>query len=402
MDITSEDCFLVTAFILATWFADRSSVAPYLSICGLPESGKTTLLRLLYCLCRRAIHASVITPASLYRLTAGVHPTFLIDEEDFAKDRASRDLQRLLRGGNRQGSRVLTNGRAFENFGPKAIASRVPQEDVALNSRTINIVMTPSDRDVHLDLEAEEKLSDTMQPALEMFRLLHYSKVTASEHPGFQKLPPRLRDNARALGAPMLGNQKLLERLAGALESQADSMQFDRFNELEWVVMLALYSLYHVANGDLYVNDLTKETARILGENGEKRLYSAHRIGRILNKSLRFRTRRRGGGYRLELTVALGRKIHSQAKAMGFRRADILHWMNVRSELAGDPCSLCSEFGLMMDHDGRRLLTFDELQHESTPCTGCGLQSHHAVCSQCGTPRKAAVRTMPGDLTSRA
>lgn len=361
VDITTECSLLVAAFVLTTWFADRLSVVPYLSICGPPESGKTTLLRLLHCLCRRAIHASAITPASLYRLTAHVRPTLLIDEEDFGRDRTSRDIQRLLRGGNRQGSRVLCNGRAFENFGPKVIASRVPCDDAALVSRNINIVMTPSDRDVpSLDSDAEQKLSDALQPMLEMFRLLHYVRVVASQHPGCLKFPPRLRDNARALAAAMLGSEELQERLIGALESQLQSMQFDRFNEPEWAVMLALYGLCHDASGDRYVHQVTDETTRILRENGETHFYSPKRVGQILNKSLGFPTRRRGEGYRVELTLAIRRKIHSQAKAMGIKRADILHWLNVQSGIAGEPCSLCSEFGMMMDHEGRKLLTMDE------------------------------------------
>jgi len=88
-------------------------------------------------------------PPHRRRFTGGaqVRPTLLIDESDFGRDRTSRDMQRLLRGGNRQGSRVLCNGKAFENFGPKVIASRVPLDDAALVSRSINIVMTPTGRE---------------------------------------------------------------------------------------------------------------------------------------------------------------------------------------------------------------------------------------------------------------
>jgi hypothetical protein len=357
-------------------------------------------VRLLHCLCRRAIHASAITAASLYRLAAQVRPTLLIDEADFGRDRTSRDLQRLLRGGNRQGSRVLCNGKAFENFGPKVIASRVPLGDAALVSRNINIVMTPSDRNVpSLDSDAEEKLSDELQPMLEMFRLLHYGRVVASQHPGFLKFPPCLRDNARALAAGMLGNEELQQRLAGALESQSHSIQFDRFDEPEWVVMLALYGLYHGRNGDRYLHELTEETNRILRESGETRLYSPKKIGQILNKTLGFPTRRRGEGYMVELN---GRKIHSQAKAMGIKRADILPSVTVQSGLVGHPCSLCSEFGMMMNHEGERLLTFDEAEKEFKPCTSCGFGHHLQKCPRCSAPTKAELRNPPGEPTSGA
>jgi hypothetical protein len=239
-----------------------------------------------------------------------------------------------------------------------------------------------------LDRDAEEKLSDALQPMLQMFRLLHYGRVVASQHLGFLKFPPSLRDNACALAAPMLGNEELQERLAEILESQVHSMQFDRFNEPAVVTMLALYSLCHIVSGDCYVQDVTDETKRILIENGETHFYTAQRVGRILNKSLGFATHRRGEGWRIELTLAIRRKVHSQAKAMGINRSDIIAGVMVKSELGGDPCSLCSEFGMMMDHDGRRLLTLDEVLQASMPCTNCGLQSHHQICPGCNTPRK--------------
>lgn len=199
----------------------------------------------------------------------------------------------------------------------------------------------------------------------------------------------------------MLGNEELQERLAGALECQVHSMQFDRFNEPEWVVMLALYGLYHDANRGRYVHELTDETNRILRESGETSFYSPKRVGQILNKSLGFPTRRQGEGYRIDMTL-VGRKIHSQAKAMGIKRADILHWATVQSEIAGEPCSLCSEFGMMMDHEDRRLLTLDELLQESMPCTNCGQFSHHQQCPRCGMARKAEPRKPPGEPTSGA
>jgi hypothetical protein len=315
-----------------------------------------------------------------------VRPTLLIDETEFGKDLASRDIQRLLRGGNSQGARVLCNGKVFENFGPKVIASRVPLEDAALVSRNVNIVMSPSDRDLPvLDLDAEQKLAGEMQPMLEMLRLLHYERIGASRHPAFLKFPPRLRDKARALASAMLGNEELQGRLAGALESQTYSMQFDRFGEPEWVVMLALYSLYHLASGDCYVHTLTKEVNRMLRENGESRLYSPKMVGRILNKSLGFFTRRRGEDYYVEISMAIGRKIHSQAKAMGINRSDIVHSLSAKSGLVGHPCSLCSEFGMMVDHEGGRLWTFDELVVKLRPCPNCGLQTNHEQCPGCNT-----------------
>ena len=69
VDIASEYAFLVAAFILTTWFADRLAVVPYLSVCGPPESGKTHAtaafaLSLPPCNPRLQHHTRVAVPAS--------------------------------------------------------------------------------------------------------------------------------------------------------------------------------------------------------------------------------------------------------------------------------------------------------------------------------------------------
>jgi hypothetical protein len=67
-------------FVLSTWFVDRFLVAPYLSVVGLPQSGKTTLLKLLKLVCRRSLLVSDISSASFYWACARFMATILIDE----------------------------------------------------------------------------------------------------------------------------------------------------------------------------------------------------------------------------------------------------------------------------------------------------------------------------------
>jgi len=356
----NQHSFLASAFTVMSWFADRLPFVPYLFVCGPRDSGKTTLLRALHCMCRRAIHAGNITPAMLYRIAAQVRPTLLNDDAKFGRDRRGREFERLLRGGNRQGSRVLSNGKAFENFGPKVIASRLPLNDAALLSGTIQIVMTPSDCYLpSVDLEAEQQLADAVQPILETFRLLHYEKVAPSQYPGFLEFSSRLRDSARALAAPMLGDEELQERLAATLQSQADCMQLERFTEPESIVLLALFGVYHELTQDVYVADVTEEANRILVEQGEKQPYSPKFVGSILNHTLGFRTCRRGKGYRIKPTLGIGERIHRLAKTMGVKRTDIQPPINVDSGWVGPACDLCSKYDLNQDHEGRQLRDFD-------------------------------------------
>jgi hypothetical protein len=355
-DLSAQDIVLLATFILSTWFADRLPVAPYLSVCGPPDSGQAKLLQFLHCLCRRAIHVGHVTPSSVYRLSAQVRPTWLIDEPDFN----NRYLASLLRAGHQRGSYVLSQNKAFENFGPKVIVSRTPLNDIAIASNTVHIVMSPSGRDLpSLDPYAQQTVADTFQPMLQMFRFVNYKVVSGSQHPLLLKLPVTLQDTARALAAPLLGNEELLERLAEILESQARFVQFDRFGDPEWVVMLALYALCHEFHGDLYLARVTEESNRMLRESGEGKPYSSHKVGRIMRRSLGFDAGRRGEGYRIELSLEIRRKIHSHAKAMGIKRGDILHPSSVESGVAGPACHLCTEFDLNKDHEGRELRDFD-------------------------------------------
>jgi hypothetical protein len=263
-----------------------------------------------------------------------------------------------------------------------------------LGSTTIHIAMSPSSRDLAtLDTDAEQKLADAFQPRLEMFRLVHYQAVAASQYPGFSKFPVSLRDNARALAAPMLGNEELQAQLAGALESQVHSVRFDRFMEPEWVVMLALFNLCHEASYDVYVANLADETNRIFRQNGETLPYSAKMVGRIL-ESLGFETRRRGEGYRIVLTVDVQTKIHRQAHSMGINRSDVVPATNAASGFVDLPCSLCTQFGLMVDHEGRRLEPMSEFMGGDPfiQCANCGapLRSDDTHCPRCDTPLQSA------------
>jgi hypothetical protein len=67
-------------FALSTWLVDRFSVAPYLSVVGLPQSGKTTLLKVLRLVCRRSLLISDITSRDFYQACTRFMPTILIDE----------------------------------------------------------------------------------------------------------------------------------------------------------------------------------------------------------------------------------------------------------------------------------------------------------------------------------
>lgn len=112
-----------------TWFMDVVQVAPIAAITA-PEKrcGKSTLLDVLRLLSRRALSASSISPAALYRAVEAWEPTLLIDEADaFMRD--NEELRGIINSGHTRGSAyvVRTVGddhtpKKFSTWGAKAIA----------------------------------------------------------------------------------------------------------------------------------------------------------------------------------------------------------------------------------------------------------------------------------------
>lgn len=116
-------------WVVHTYAHSTARISPILCIKS-PEKrcGKTTILSLLHALVSRALSASNITAAALFRTTEEWTPTLLIDEADtFLKN--SDELRGILNSGhNRSSAHVIrTVGedfkpRAFSTWAPKAIA----------------------------------------------------------------------------------------------------------------------------------------------------------------------------------------------------------------------------------------------------------------------------------------
>jgi putative DNA primase/helicase len=127
----------IALWVVYTYLIDRAQTAPRLVIKS-PEKrcGKTTLLSLLSLLVARALPASNVSPAALFRVIEKWHPTLLLDEADsfIALGGASptpgaEELRGLLNSGHTRGTAFVlrTVGddhepRPFSTFAAIAIA----------------------------------------------------------------------------------------------------------------------------------------------------------------------------------------------------------------------------------------------------------------------------------------
>ena len=357
LDLDKSDRKLLGHFGLCTWLPDRQQVAPYLWILGLFSCGKTTLLHLLSAICRRSVVVGDVSPAALYTLTNSLRPTLLLDEFEMARDARSRSLQQLLRNGSSQGQRVFRGPRAYDVFGPKVVASRYGVGDAALASRGLVVAMRPTIRDLPaLDPDVLEGIADRLQPKLLAFRLENYARVKPVALAS-SCLTSRMRDIARALALPLLGDPDLERELIEIVKPHDDQAKLDRHGEQDWMVLTALFGRIHIHDTvhTLTVGQLTKLVNSELTRRGESSRLKSRKVGEIL-RSLGFKTELlgcHGRGFRISKRFV--RSVHITAKNLGLCRGDILVPEAADDGFVGALCRDCEAAGLLFDNEGKTL-----------------------------------------------
>jgi hypothetical protein len=308
----------VIGFILDSWVVDRLRVAPYLSVVGLSQSGKTTLLRVLRLLCRRPLLIADPTLAALYEACDRLTPTQLIDETDAVDD--PRKLYRLLRTGATGDVVALRKNRVFHNYGLRAFASKEPPNDLALNSRCVRIEMVEANnpRISSVDDENVKKWASKLQAQLLRFRFEKYHNLRIPKLPGSDRLRPRSRDLLRSLAAPCAGHRMFCEDLTVFFQER-DILSREALPLPESAVLTALFSTIHQGSysGFVPVKNLTATVNEILQENKQHFRLQPRRIGAILSSFGITARRRTSRGYLIGLTETDQERIHKLVETHG-------------------------------------------------------------------------------------
>jgi putative DNA primase/helicase len=203
-----EVSIAVALWSAMTWFIDVVQVAP-LAVITAPEKrcGKTQLLSLLGRVVAKAIQASSISPAALFRTIDAWGPTLLIDEADaFMKD--NEELRGLINSGHTRDSAyvIRTVGDAhtpfkFNTWGCKALSGIGHVADTLMDRA---IVMELRRKMPHEQVDriryAEPGLFDDLRSKLARFAEDYSEKVRQARPP----LPPSLNDRAQDNWEPLL------------------------------------------------------------------------------------------------------------------------------------------------------------------------------------------------------
>ena len=338
-------------FVLSTWLVDRFEVAPYLSVVGLPQSGKTTLLKVLSLLCRRSLLISDITSASFYRACAQFMPTMLIDEAGSFRNNSA--LRHMLRAGSTRDIDSVQANRTLHGYGAKVLSWLEPPDDIALNSRCILIPMHESMKtnlkrpsDVEVEREAAE-----LQGQLLRFRFENYRSVEPGPLYGDEFLRPRSRDLLRALAATHMQNVERSKRLLEFFDS-GQAIPHEPLCPEQNAVLRALYSVIHIRNDydSIQTGQLTEMVNLILERAGESLRMKPRKVGSVLT-SLGFSNRTRtNSGWILSLNREDAEKLHQLADHYGIEKLD-----ECSLPLSPDECDLCKAAAAMKSNRAPQL-----------------------------------------------
>jgi hypothetical protein len=347
VDVPDEYLMLLSSYVLYTWVADRLPIAVYLSVIGLPQSGKSTLLEVLSLLCRRGLLVSDISQAAAYHACSNFNPTLLIDEIDWHSSRSMSSFQQLLRAGTSPSSRALRVRQSSCSFGPKVFGSLEALSDSALKSRCIQLVMGETNKSGlykpgHPSVVAA---ACHLRQKLLRFRFAYYKSIHPAVVKGAEELRPRSRDLLSSLAAPLTGCRRWTNYLFLFMKHIHDPVTRESLEPRNEALLAVLWEGIHrqppLSNvrigGQM---SLSTATNGFLQRGGERLSVTDKGVGRMLS-SMGFRsTQRTKNGWILWLDSSAVARCHQLMKTFGNRY--VLDWDFAKHSTKCSECKACA------------------------------------------------------------
>jgi hypothetical protein len=296
---------LLVAFALASYFVDCLPVAPVLYLLG-PENEAGLVLRLLSCLCRRPVLLADVDVAALATLPGQLDATLLINQRNLT--------QRVLRVLHASNDRhfCIARGRGQLNaFGAKAFSA----DPEFANGIGVHLSLLPSQDPLPtLTDSAEKEIATDFQAKLLRYRMVNHRRVLDAQ-PDLRDFVPEMRDEGRALLAPICDCPDLQKSVTVALLRQSREIEGERLSNDRCVVAEAAVFFCHKADTEhFFIRDLAEVVNALLKGRHEGRTLTAKKVGLLL-RALGIHGHRVVKGYRISLTGGVREQIHRVAGA---------------------------------------------------------------------------------------
>jgi hypothetical protein len=359
VDVPDEYVMLLSSYVLYTWVADRLPIAVYLSVVGIPQSGKSTLLEILSLLCRRALLVNDISQAAAYQVCSNFSPTLLIDEIDWRSSSSMGAFRQMLRAGISPSSRALRVRQSSCSFGPKVFGSLDASSDAALNSRCIQIIMAETNKRglYKPGHPSVVEFASHVRQQLLRFRFAYYKSIRPAVLKGAEDLRPRSRDILSSLAAPLVRCQFWTHYLLCFMKEIHDPVTRESLEPRHEALLAVLWEVIHrqppISNvrigGQL---SLSTSTNGFLQLGGERLSVTDKGVGRMLS-SMGFRsTQRTKNGWILWLDSSTVARCHQMLQTHGNRY--VPDWDYAQHSTKCSECKACAAPNVKKMHSARR------------------------------------------------
>jgi hypothetical protein len=298
---------LLTYWSISTWFPEFVPFFPTLELEGSAPT-VDSLFRTMRAVCRRPILIADFSSALFRTFPIGeLMPTLLIRDPQLNKRMAS-----LLDASTQPGYLVSTGKDLQRLYCPKCVYVGDIQSDPLLTKTSLQIHVE-IDSAKRVPLSPKEDVVRGFQNRLITYRLFVHDEVADSTFrvPEFR---PEVRAIAEVLGATIVGDEDLRQRLTDLLKERDEQSRVDRAVGLKGTVVRAVLSHCHEGDQEkVYVRDIAATVNRIYIEEGESLRVSSETVGHVL-KSLGLYSRRLGNAGR---GLILEKSTQSQAHRLG-------------------------------------------------------------------------------------
>jgi hypothetical protein len=308
-DIPENDVWQMTYFILASFLTERLLTAPFLSLTAPFGAPRNQMLRMLSCLCRRALKLADITPAAICSLE-NLRPTFLFDEPNL-----SQRAERFLYAINSGGAVALRNGHVSDVVTAKVLCSREPLGDALLASQALQITLSPGSPQIpFLEDNVCASIASEFQAKLLQYRLTNLGRIRTPDL-DVSELAVPLQDVARTIASCVVDDRGLQLGVVQFLRGRDLHGYLDSSTELACAVLEGLLFCCHRTESQVLCGELADIVNTIWAERGEGLETTPEKVGWKL-RGFDLRTEPiDGAGKGLRLTEGARLRIHQLAKA---------------------------------------------------------------------------------------